>query len=354
MPTKVLDFRSDTLTQPTQEMRQAMVQADVGDDVFGEDPSVLRLQERIAEILGKEAALFVPSGTMSNLIAIRLHCNGGDELICESRSHIFNYEQAGHAQIWGVSSRSIKGSAGIIGPEQIQDIARGENDHFVHTRLFCLENTHNMAGGRILPLENTQALCQSAHRQGLATHMDGARLFNAVVATGIKASSWAKEFDTVSICFSKGLGAPVGSALCGTKEAIARARRYRKVLGGGMRQAGMIAAAAQYALEHHVQRLEEDHIAAKQLAKHVADTPGLELVSPTIDTNILVFKVSPTIGTASDFTNHLMRKNIRMLAIGSQLVRAVTHLDVVLDDIEVAGKSLAQVAGDFRLQSRSD
>ncbi len=255
----MIDLRSDTVTRPTAAMRQAMANAEVGDDVFGDDPTVNRLQERIAEMLGKEAAVYVPSGTMSNQIGVRIHCQPGDEFICEAGCHIYNYEQAGYAQLSGVAARTVEGDFGVLRLEQLTGLIRGENDHLVRTRLVCLENTHNRGSGRIQPYDEVVRICRWAHDSDLATHLDGARLFNAVVATGISARDWSQHFDTVSVCFSKGLGAPVGSALAGPKELIAKARRARKLFGGGMRQAGVIAAAALYALEHHVERLADDH-----------------------------------------------------------------------------------------------
>jgi len=247
MPDDYLDFRSDTVTRPTPPMRAAMAEAAVGDDVFAEDPTVNRLQERVAEMLGKEAAIFVASGTMSNLVGVRLHCKPGDEMICEAGCHIYNYEQAGYAQLSGVALRPVEGDYGVMQAEQLKDLVRPLDAHQVRTRLVSLENTHNRGGGRILPYETVEAVCDWARQAGLGTHLDGARLFNAAVATGIPAARWARHFDTVTVCFSKGLGAPVGSALVGPRDLMAEAVRHRKVLGGGMRQAGVIAAGALYA-----------------------------------------------------------------------------------------------------------
>src|SRR5438876_171736 len=241
---KCHDFRSDTVTRPTAGMRAAMAQAVVGDDVFDDDPTVHELQDRLAAMLGKEASLFVPSGAMSNQIGLRLHCSPGDEFICEAGCHIYNYEQGAYAQLSGLAVRPVEGQGGILRLEQLVGLIRGSNDHLVRTRLVCLENTHNRGAGRIQPYECVETICNWAHAHGLATNLDGARLFNAAVATGIEAADWARHFDTVSVCFSKGLGAPVGSALSGTREMMARARRHRKLFGGGMRQAGVLAAAA--------------------------------------------------------------------------------------------------------------
>ena len=227
-----IDLRSDTVTKPTPAMRAAMAAAEVGDDVAGEDPTVNRLEARIAELLGKEAAVYVPSGTMSNQIAVRVHCAPGDEFLCDANCHIYNYEQGAYAQLFGVGVQPIEGDHGVLRLAQLVDRIRPENDHAVRTRLVCLENTHNRGAGRVLPYDGVVEICRWAKENGLARHLDGARLFNAVVATGIAACDWAQHFDTVSVCFSKGLGAPVGSALCGSKDLIRRARRHRKVLGG--------------------------------------------------------------------------------------------------------------------------
>ncbi len=253
MPERVLDFRSDTVTRPTPGMRAAMAAAEVGDDVFGDDPSVLRLQSRAAELLGKEAALFVPSGTMANLIAVRLHCRPGDEMICEAGCHIYNYEQGGYAQINNVAVQPVAGESGVMRLEQLTGLARPDNPHFVRTRLVTIENTHNRGGGRIQPYDTVEAICGWARQNGLRSHLDGARLLNAVAATGIAAPRWTRHFDSVSLCFSKGLGAPVGSVLAGPRDLVADGLRHRKVFGGGMRQSGVLAAAALYALDHHVQ-----------------------------------------------------------------------------------------------------
>lgn len=344
MPTAIIDLRSDTVSRPTPAMRAAMATAEVGDDVFDEDPTVHRLQRRIAEVLGKEAALFVPSGTMSNQIGVRLHCQRGDEVICEAECHIYNYEQGGAAQLSGVSVRPVAGEFGVLDVEQLQRAVRRDDVHYALTRLVCLENTHNRGGGRILPFENVAAICGWARAAGLAMHLDGARLFNAVVATGISAERWAAEFDTVSVCFSKGLGAPVGSALAGPKPLIERATRDRKVFGGGMRQAGIIAAGALYALEHHVERLAEDHAHARILAEAVRNSESLALRPAVVDTNLIVFDVDPRWGTAAELTKALAARGVLMIPFGPQRVRAVTHLDVGRADVERAARVLRAVA----------
>ena len=239
-----IDLRSDTVTKPCQAMRAAIAGADVGDDVIGSDPTVEALQDFVADLLGKEASLFMPSGSMTNQIAIRLHCQPGDEFLCEADCHVYNYEQAAFAQLSGIVARTIQGVNGVLEPEQFLGKIRPGGDHMVQTKLVCLENTHNRGGGTIQPLESVDAICDWAHENDLATHLDGARLFNAVAATGIDAKRWSQGFDSVSVCFSKGLGAPVGSALAGTREFIQKSRRARKLYGGGMRQVGILAAGA--------------------------------------------------------------------------------------------------------------
>ena len=346
MSEKFVDLRSDTATRPTAGMRAAMAAAAVGDDVFGEDPTIIELQQRVADLLGKEAAIYVPSGTMSNQIGLRLHCRPGDEFICEAGCHIYNYEQAGHAQLSGLAARAVEGTFGILRVEQLDGLVRPTNDHLSRTRLLCLENTHNRGAGRVQPYESVVAMCEWARENSLATHLDGARLFNAVVATGIDAAQWAKHFDTVSVCFSKGLGAPVGSALVGPRDLITQARRHRKLFGGGMRQAGIIAAGALYALENHISRLADDHANAQLLADLIQQSDGLELRPKTVDTNIVILHVAPEVGSAVEIVGRLAVRGVLMLAIGPQLIRAVTHLDVTRDDVLRAGEILAEVAAD--------
>ena len=274
MPSIPKDFRSDTVTRPTSAMRSAMAAAAVGDDVWGEDPTVIELQDCLAQRLGKEATLFVPSGTMSNLIGVRLHCRAGEAMICEAESHVYYYEQGGYAQVNGVIARPLQGLNGVLRLEQLEALPEHDNVHFPRTRLLCLENTHNRGGGRILPYENVETLCGWARRRGLRTHLDGARLWNAAVASGISPAQWSQHFDTVSVCFSKGLGAAVGSALAGPRDLIREALRHRKLFGGGMRQAGILAAAALYALDHHVDRLAEDHANARNWPPDCVNSPA--------------------------------------------------------------------------------
>jgi threonine aldolase len=343
---KFSDFRSDTVTRPTPGMRQAMAEAEVGDDVFGDDPTVHRLEARVAELLGKEAALFVPSGTMSNLVAVRTLCRPGDEMICEAGSHIYNNEQASYAQICGVAARPVEGQRGILRLEQLVELVRPVGIHYPRTRLLTLENTHNRGGGSIQPYDELMRICRWAAARGLMLHLDGARLWNAVVATGIPASAWAAPFHTVNVCFSKGLGAPVGSALAGSAELVAEARRHRKVLGGGMRQAGVLAAAALYALEHHIDRLAEDHALAQRLAEGIASLPYLTLDPEIVETDMVFFRVDPGWGSAEQLCRRLREEfGVLMLPAGPQRIRAVTHLDVGPADVERALLALSSLMG---------
>jgi threonine aldolase len=339
-PSALIDLRSDTVTRPTPGMRAAMSAAEVGDDVFHEDPTVNRLEERLAALLGKEAALFVASGTMSNQTCIKAHTQPGDELLCDVNCHIYNFEAGGPAVLSGVTCRTIEGDLGILDVRQLEDKVRPANDHVVRTRLVCLENTHNRCGGRMYPIEKIRAIRAWTQRHGLILHLDGARLWNAVVATGIPAREWAALFDSVSVCFSKGLGAPVGSALAGSRDFVIRARRIRKLLGGGMRQAGVLAAAALYALEHHVDRLAEDHRNAQVLAQAIADTPGLRLVPSEVQTNLVWFHVDPELGTARDVAAALKQRGILVQAPGAQAMRACTHLDVSAAQAERAAEAI--------------
>jgi threonine aldolase len=354
MPHALLDFRSDTVTRPTPAMRKAMAEAEVGDDVFGDDPTVNRLQTRVAEFLGKEAAIFVPSGTMSNLIGVRLHCKPGDEFLCEAGCHIYNFEQAGYAQLSGVAARPVEGRHGVLCAEQFEDLIRPENAHYSRTRMVALENTHNRGGGRIQPYATVEAICRWAHRHGLTAHLDGARLLNAAVATGIEVTRWTGHFDTVSVCFSKGLGAPVGSVLAGPRDWIAEAVRHRKVLGGGMRQAGVLAAAALFALEHHVERLAEDHANGQCLAEGIRGIDVLRLDPPEVDTNLVFFHVDPSWGSAAEFSAELGRRGLLMLPTGRTMIRAATHLDVDREDVLRALGILKQVAALSGRRSSAD
>jgi len=342
-----VDLRSDTVTKPTAAMRAAMAAAEVGDDVIETDPTADRLQARVAEILGKEAALFMPSGSMTNQIAIRLHCDRGDEFLCEADCHVYNYEQAAFAQLSGIVARTIQGKHGALDPSQLEGMIRPQADNLVRTAMVTLENTHNRGGGSIQPLASVQAICEWAHQHGLATHLDGARLFNAVAATGIDAKTWADNFDSVSVCFSKGLGAPVGSALAGTTQLIKLARRARKLFGGGIRQAGILAAGALYALEHHRDRLIEDHQNAQRLANTIRSIDGLEL-DPDPQTNIVMMRIDPKLGTAAQWVESLRKLGVGAGGVGPQSIRMVTHLDVSAMQTELACEVLSQVAKELK------
>jgi threonine aldolase len=342
MPETIIDLRSDTVTRPTPGMRAAIQAADVGDDCFNEDPTVHRLQDKFAAMLGKEAALYVPSGTMSNQTCIKAHTQPGDELICETTCHIYNFEAGGPAALSGVTCRTIEGDYGILDVSQLEGKVRPVNDHLVRTRLVCLENTHNRGGGRIYPIDKIQAISEWAHANGLLMHLDGARLFNAVVATGIPAPQWARHFDSVSVCFSKGLGAPIGSALAGTREFVTKARRVRKLLGGSMRQAGVAAAGALYALENHITRLTEDHKHAQVIAAAIADTPGLRLDPADVQTNLIFFEVDPDLGTSRDVAAALKQRGILVQTPGTHVMRACTHLDVSATQAERVAETIRQ------------
>jgi threonine aldolase len=336
----IIDLRSDTVTRPTPAMRAAIQAAEVGDDVFSDDPTVNRLQEKVAALLGKEAALFVPSGTMSNQVCVKAHTQPGDELLCDVNCHIYNYEAGGPAVLSGVTCRTIEGDYGVMDVGQLEDKVRPDNEHLVQTRLVCLENTHNRGGGRVYPIDKIRAISAWARRHGLIMHLDGARLWNAIVATGIPAAEWARHFDSVSVCFSKGLGAPLGSALAGPREFVARGRRIRKLFGGAMRQAGVAAAAALYALENHVDRLAEDHRNARVLAQAVADTPGLRLDPPEVETNLVFFDVDPDLGPAKDVVDRLKQRGVLVAATAPQRIRACTHLDVSAAQAERAAETI--------------
>ena len=340
-----IDLRSDTVTRPSPEMRLAMANAEVNDDVIDVDPSCDRLQKLTAEILGKEAAIYMPSGTMTNQVGVRIHCKPGDEFLCEAGCHIYNYEQGAFAQLSGVVARTVEGKAGVLHVDQLRGLIRPENDHLVRTRLVCLENTHNRAGGKITPLESVAAISTWARESGLRMHLDGARLWNAAAATGIAEDQWARHFDTVSVCFSKGLGAPVGSALAGPKELIQEARRHRKLFGGAARQIGIIAAGALYALQHNRQRLNVDHANAQLLADAVRELEGLSLLYGNVESNIVIFRVEPTLGSAAELVAELKSQGVLCLAIGPQQVRLVTHLDVTEAQCRQAAKILRETAG---------
>lgn len=336
---KVIDLRSDTVTQPSAAMREAMAQAEVGDDVYGEDPTLNRLQEVAAERMGKEAALFVPSGTMANQVAVRSWTRPGDAIVVGRGAHVFMYESGAAAALSGVQPVLI-GDDGLFGPDEVRAAIYPPDDHYARTSLVCVENTHNGSGGRVFPLEDQRAIAAVAHDAGLRVHLDGARIFNAAVATGRSAAELAAPFDSVSFCLSKGLGAPVGSLVCGDAEFVRRAHRYRKMFGGGLRQAGVLAAAGLLALEQNVKRLEDDHANARRFAEGLRALPGAELVREP-ETNIVLFRVSDL----GSFVAATRERGVRINPIGPGVLRAVFHLDVAAADVE---RALEVVAGVLR------
>ena len=332
MGSRVIDMRSDTVTRPTAGMRRAMAEAECGDDMNGEDPTVNALEARFCELLGKEAAVYACSGTQSNQMAVRAHCQSGDELLIDETGHIASYEQGGPAVLSGVTCRTIRGNRGILDVTDLLGKIRPDNQHYCRTRLICLENTANLAGGRVYPQEKLDGIGVWAHGQGLKVHLDGARLFNAVVASGTSALRMCQQIDTVSICFSKGLGCPMGSILVGSREEIYHARRARKLFGGALRQAGIPAAAALYALDHHVERLADDHALAKEFAQRIAEIPGVTLSPPDVQTNLVFFEIDPKWGTGAQLVAMLRSKGVLMnVSGGPQRLRACTHLDVSRD-----------------------
>ncbi len=331
---EIIDLRSDTITRPSPEMRRVMAEAEVGDDVFSEDPTINVLQERMAELTGKEAALFVTSGTQANQIALNAHTRPGDEVICEQRCHIFNYEAGAPAALSGVQLHPIFGKYGVLNEEDVENAIRPPDDHFAQTRLITLENTHNRWGGTIYPLDEIKKMRKLADRHHLRLHLDGARLWNATVETGISIKEYASYFDSVSLCFSKGLGAPVGSVLAGSRDFIRRAHYYRKMYGGGMRQAGILAAGALYAVEHNFVRLKEDHRRARKLAEAINEIPGFVIDLTTVQTNIVIMDTSLSGKKAPEIVMELQEEGIRMIAFSPTRIRAVTHLHITDDDIE--------------------
>jgi threonine aldolase len=340
----MVELRSDTMTRPTPAMRRAMAAAEVGDDVFGEDPTVNRLEAKAAELLGKEAALLVASGTMANLASLLAHCGRGDEVILGHLSHSFIYEQGGMAAVGGICPRTVLNREdGTLRPEEIEAAVRGDNVHFPRSRLLMIENTHNLCGGAPLDAAFMRAAAEIARRHGLRLHVDGARLFNAAAALGVSARELAAEADSVNFCLSKGLAAPVGSVICGGRDFIEQARRARKLLGGGMRQAGIIAAAGIIALEEMVDRLAEDHLRARKLAEGLAAIPGIAIDPDRVRTNIVYFDVSKPGLSAAELLRRLEREGIRMLATGARTIRAVTHYEVTAADIDHALSMLAKL-----------
>jgi len=326
-----VDLRSDTVTQPTGEMRQAMASAEVGDDVYSEDPTINKLEARAAEIFGREAAIFVPTGTMGNQIAVKLHTGPGQEILCEERGHIFNYEMAMASWFSGCIVRPIPAPQGILSWDRIAPKLSPGIYYIAQTGLIALENTHNMAGGSVMPVNVMEEVCERAHEKGIPVHLDGARIFNASVALGKPVAEITRKFDSVMFCLSKGLGAPVGSMLVGSCKFIAEARSVRKALGGGMRQAGVLAAAGLIALEKSPLRLHEDHANARYLAESLAQIPGIKLDMATVQTNIVIFDVSGTGMPASDIVTRLKERGVLCGAVNPQTIRFVTHCDVNRD-----------------------
>ncbi len=334
---KIIDLRSDTVTLPTPAMREAMYRAEVGDDVFGEDPTVNRLEEMAAERMGKEAALFVVSGTMANLVCLLTHCGRGDEFIVGHLAHTFLYEVGGSAALGGLHPHTVPNRPdGTLDLKDVESAIRGDNIHFPRTRLICLENTHNRCGGAALTVEYTDSLCRLAHSHRIAVHLDGARIFNAAIALGVDVKELTRNVDSVAFCLSKGLSCPVGSLVCGSAEFIAEARRSRKMVGGGMRQAGIIAAAGVVALEEMVDRLAEDHANARRLAEGLAEIPGLSVDLERVQTNIVYFDLIEGSLETDRFLAGLREGGVKMLSTGPRRFRAVTHYGIEAADIEEA------------------
>lgn len=343
----VIDVRSDTVTKPTEEMRKAAYEAEVGDDVYREDPTVNRLEEKAAEILGKEAALFVTSGVQGNQIAVLTHCRPGNEILLEENSHLFYYEGGAISAFAGVQPRTIRGNKGSLNAKDVEMAIRGDDIHFPETGLICIENTHNRAGGAIIPIENMKSVYEVARQCGVPVHLDGARLFNAVVATGIPASEYAKYTDTVQVCLSKGLGAPVGSVIAGSRDFIERARKWRKRLGGGLRQSGIIAAPALYALTNMVERLSEDHEKAKYLAAGISTIDGLSIEND-VETNIIVVGTKGLGLTANQLLEKLKERDILAVSFGIYSIRFVTHYDVSMSDMDVVIQALKEIRNEIK------
>jgi threonine aldolase len=342
---KIIDLRSDTVTKPSPAMRQAMAEAEVGDDVYLEDPSVNRLQARAAEIFGREAGLFVPSGSMGNLACIMAQAERGQEVICEAAGHVYNYEMGSMSALGGVLPRVIPTEDGIMTWQQIAPAIREKAYYRPQTALVALENTHNMAGGTVYPSALAREICDGAHKAGLKVHLDGARVFNAAAYLNESVATMTEKFDSVQFCFSKGLGAPVGSMIVGSKDFIERCRVIRKLLGGGMRQAGVLAAAALVALEEGPKRLYIDHENARVLAKGLARIPGLKIEPEKVQTNIVVYDISASGLSSTQFLKKLGQRKVLGGPIDARRVRMVTHLDVDRDDIEQALRIIGEVVG---------
>ena len=339
----MIDLRSDTVTKPTTAMYEAMITAELGDDMAGEDPTVNRLEAYVADLLGKEAAVLCTSGTQSNQIGLRCHCQPGDELLIHETGHVANFEGGAPAAMSGISCRMLPGDRGMLDVETLDAAWRPQGQHHPRTRLLSLENSTNIGGGAAWPIDRFRSVCDWARGKGLKVHLDGARLFNAAVAGGYHVKDIAAHVDTVSICFSKGLGCPFGSVLVGSKDDIAKARRARKLFGGALRQAGVIAGAALYALEHHVDRLAEDHENARLLADEIEGLEAIRVRSHEVETNIVFFEVDASWGTAAELSKQLSERGVRINPVGRQRLRAVTHLDVSRNDVLAAAGAIAEV-----------
>jgi threonine aldolase len=343
MSTSWIDLRSDTVTLPSDEMRRAMASAEVGDDVYGEDPTINRLEARAAEIFGREAAIFVPSGTMGNQIAIKLHTRPGQEILCEERGHIFNWEMAMLSWFSGCMVRPVAAPQGILSWDLLAPKIAPSTYYVAQTGLISMENTHNMAGGTVTPVAAMEDICAKAHERGLPVHLDGARIFNAATYLGRPVAEITRGFDSVMFCLSKGLGAPVGSLLVGSKNFIAQARSVRKALGGGMRQAGILAAAGLIALEQGPARLHEDHATARLLAEGLAEIPGIAIDLSTVQTNVVICDVSATGKSSAEIAAELKSQGVLTGTVNPQLIRFVTHLNVSRVDCEKALQCLHSI-----------
>lgn len=345
MSNQIIDLRSDTVTRPSKAMRSAMANAEVGDDVFGEDPTVNKLQETISTLLGKEDALFVPSGCMSNQLALKAHTEMGDEVIMEQDAHMFNYETAAPSVMSAVQVKTIPGVRGVFKAEELPPHIRPAIYYMPRTRVICVENTHNRAGGTIFPIDEIKKISAFCKGQGIIFHLDGARLWNASVASGIPMKEWAQYFDSVSVCFSKGLGAPVGSALCGSKEFVTKAHKWRKVFGGGMRQSGIIAAGALYAVQNNVERLKEDHEKAKYFSQEISKIKSFEIDLESVQTNIVLVDVRKTGKTPQEIIAVAKDQGILISAGTFTKFRALMHLDVSMEHVKFAAEKFKQLFG---------
>jgi threonine aldolase len=341
----MIDLRSDTVTKPSPEMRRAMAEADVGDDVFLEDPTINKLQERAAQIFGREAALFVPSGSMGNLTCVMAQTRPGQEVICETNGHVYNYEMGSLSAVGGVLPRIVEGEDGILSWAAVESAIRPKVYYRPQTALICLENTVNMAGGTVYPTALADEICDRAHERDIHVHLDGARVFNAATYLKENVAEMTKRFDSVQFCLSKGLGAPVGSMIVGTRDFVERCRSIRKMLGGGMRQAGVLAAAGLLALEGGPKRLQEDHDNARILAERLAQVPGIRLNAAKVQTNIVIFSVEKSGLSSAEFLSRLAQRSVLAVPVDRERVRMVTHLDVTRQDMEEAANAVHQVLG---------